>query len=267
MRINLLGISLTVGFVLLATAPILLNTPELFASSPIQETTNSSDLQIQADLARALNNDRFKEVDFSVKDGVITLKGTVSLFVDKETAAKKAFHARQALAIRNEIRVAPGKLSDLELQAKLVKKIQYDRVGYGTTAFNAISVGVRDGVVTLSGHAYGPTDKSSALAAAGYMPGVQDLIDDIQVDPTSAMDDRIRLEVARLIYGYPSLSRYAIDPGKPIRISVQNGNVTLYGTVDNQADRDTAGIRANGASGAFKVTNALEVEGTLSERE
>ena len=36
------------------------------------------------------------------------------------------------------------------------------------------------------------------------------------------MDDRIRFEVARAVYGYMSLNKYAVDPAKPIRISVQN---------------------------------------------
>jgi osmotically-inducible protein OsmY len=109
-------------------------------------------------------------------------------------------------------------------------------------------------------------DKSSAHAAAAYTQGVQDVIDEIQVDPVSSMDDRIRLSVARLIYGHSPLSKYAIDPGKPIRISVQNGNVTLYGNVDSQADRDIAGVRANTATGVFKVTNELQVESAISER-
>jgi osmotically-inducible protein OsmY len=81
------------------------------------------------------------------------------------------------------------------------------------------------------------------------------------------MDDRIRLNVARLVYGYPSLFKYAIDPGRPIRISVQNGHVTLYGVVDTEADRDIANIRANSAQGVFTVTNALQVENASSERD
>jgi osmotically-inducible protein OsmY len=81
------------------------------------------------------------------------------------------------------------------------------------------------------------------------------------------MDDRIRLNVARLIYGYPSLMKYSIDPGRPIRISVQNGKVTLYGVVDTAADRDTAFIRANSAQGVFKVTNELKVENQILERD
>jgi osmotically-inducible protein OsmY len=158
-------------------------------------------------------------------------------------------------------------MSDQDLQTKLVQKLEFDRVGYGTTAFNAISVSVRDGVVRLGGHAYSPTDKNAALSVISDTPGVQNVIDEIEVDPVSPMDDRIRLNVARLIYGYPSLMRYSIDPGKPIRISVQNGQVTLYGVVDSPADRDTAFIRANGAPGVFKVTNELQVEGSKSERD
>jgi osmotically-inducible protein OsmY len=43
--------------------------------------------------------------------------------------------------------------------------------------------------------------------------------------------------------GLPSLNKYAADPAKSIRISVQNGNVTLDGVVDIKADKDTANIR------------------------
>jgi hyperosmotically inducible periplasmic protein len=109
-------------------------------------------------------------------------------------------------------------------------------------------------------------DKSSALSVASYTPGVQDVIDAIDVDPVSPMDDMIRLRVARLVYGSPSLSEYAIAPGKPIGISVQNGNATLYGSVDSQADRDIAGILTNSAAGVFKVTSELHIESASSER-
>ncbi len=38
-----------------------------------------------------------------------------------------------------------------------------------------------------------------------------------------------------------------------------NGNVTLSGVVDSQADKDVANIRANGVPGVFKVVNNLQV--------
>jgi len=266
MKLTHRGISLITALAFVASMPALLSAPRAFAGSTVQEAADQSDYRIQVDLGHQLNMDRFKDVRVSVADGVITLTGNVALFADREAAEKKAIHARKDAAVRNEIRIAGAQVSDEDLQSKLVKKLQYDRVGYGTTAFNAISVSVSGGVVTLGGHAYGPVDKSSALAVASYTPGVQDVIDAIDVDPVSPMDDMIRLRVARLVYGSPSLSKYAIDPGKPIRISVQNGNVTLYGSVDSQADRDIAGIRANSAAGAFRVTNELQVESATPER-
>jgi len=121
------------------------------------------------------------------------------------------------------------------------------------------------GVVTLGGHARTDVDKDSALALVSTYPGVKEVIGEIEVDPVSIMDDRTRMEVARAVYGYTSLNKYAIDPAKPIRISVQNGNVELYGTVDSQADKDVAFLRANGVPGVFSVKNYLQVANQPSE--
>ncbi|MEA3005546.1 MAG: hypothetical protein QOI94_815, partial [Acidobacteriaceae bacterium] len=70
----------------------------------------------------------------------------------------------------------------------------------------------------------------------------------------------------RAIYGYPSLNKYALDPAQPIRITVVNGNVTLNGVVNNQADKDVAGIRANSVPGIFKVVNNLQVANGSKEK-
>jgi osmotically-inducible protein OsmY len=73
------------------------------------------------------------------------------------------------------------------------------------------------------------------------------------------MDDRLRQRLFRAIYGYPALQRYALGVQKPIRIIVKNGHVTLEGVVDSAADKNLAGIRANGVSGIFSVDNNLQV--------
>jgi osmotically-inducible protein OsmY len=162
--------------------------------------------------------------------------------------------------VRNLIEVAGPTLPDEKLESKLQDKLAYDRVFYGN-AFNAITVSVENGRVTLGGHARTDVDKDSALALVSTYPGVKDLADEIAVDPVSIFDNRIRQEVFRAIYGYPSLNRYAINPAKPIRISVQNGHVELYGLVDSEADKDVAFLRANGVSGVFSVKNFLQVAG------
>jgi osmotically-inducible protein OsmY len=118
---------------------------------------------------------------------------------------------------------------------------------------------VTNGVVTLGGHALSLRSRDSALALVDYYPGVKGVVDEMQVDPVSFIDNRIRFEVYRAVYGYPMFTKYAINPAKPIRISVQNGNVGLYGNVDTQADKDVASLRANGVPGVFSVKNYLQV--------
>ena len=223
-----------------------------------------NDSRIQAELTKSLSNAKFKDVQSSVQNGTVSLTGTVNVYAVKAEAEKKA-HKAKAVAVRDDIKVSGPAVPDQVLQSKLIGKIQSDRIGYGTTTFNAISVGVENGIVTLGGSAYGPVDKDYAIADASYMAGVKGVVDHIQVDPVSMMDDRIRAVPARAVYGYPSLNKYAIDPAKPIRIVVQNGNVTLEGVVINQMDKEVAGLRANGVPGVFKVTNDLQVANQQSE--
>src|SRR5271154_997673 len=225
-----------------------------------------SDAQIQADVMKSLDNKRFKDVKVTVHNGVVTLTGTVDLYSAKQDADNRAHHRKDVKGVENQIQVAGPTVEDVTLRNKLAEKLAYDRVGYGTTAFNSFTIGVENGAVTLGGTAYGPADKDSAVSLVENYPGVKDVIDNIEVAPVSPMDDRIRLAEARAIYGTPQLNKYAIDPAKPIRITVVNGNVTLSGVVDNQTDKDVAGIRANGVPGVFKVVNNLEVVGGEAEK-
>ena len=187
------------------------------AAAMAQSNDAAKDNQILADVQNnALNKSKFKNVKASVENGIVSLAGTVDVYDTKADADRRVHRIKNVKGVENDIEVAGPEIPDSELQNKLLKAIQYDRVGYGTTAFNAIGVGVRNGVVTLSGHAYGPVDADSAVAVAANTKGVKDVVNDIQVDPVSPMDDRIRIAVFRSVYGFPSLNKYAIDPGKPI---------------------------------------------------
>ena len=217
-----------------------------------------------AEIQSKLNKSQFKNIKVDVQDGVATLTGTVDLYEYKMDADKRVHKVKGITAVRNDIEVAGPTFSDQELQAKLSEKLTYDRVGYWNV-FNAIGIQVQNGVVTLGGHALGYPARDSALALVSTYPGVKDVVDEIQVDPASPMDDGIRLAEYRAIYGYPSLNKYAIDPAKTIRITVQGGHVQLDGVVDTQADKDTANIRANGVPGVFSVQNNLQVAGQTNE--
>jgi osmotically-inducible protein OsmY len=73
------------------------------------------------------------------------------------------------------------------------------------------------------------------------------------------MDDRLRIQLFKAIYQDPALQKYELGVQKPIRIIVKNGRVTLEGVVDNETDKNLAGLRANGVPGIFSVTNNLQV--------
>jgi hyperosmotically inducible periplasmic protein len=129
-------------------------------------------------------------------------------------------------------------------------------VGYGI-AFNVLKLDVKDGVVTLGGTVHDYPSRDSAVAVAATTPGVKDIVDNIEVAPTSMFDDQLRVKLYRAIYGAPTLQRYEMDPQKPIRIVVENGHVTLYGVVDSAMDKQIAGTQANSVPGVFSVDNQL----------
>jgi hyperosmotically inducible periplasmic protein len=125
----------------------------------------------------------------------------------------------------------------------------FDNIAYKVDGFN----------VTLVGQVTRPVTKSDAENVVKHIEGVEHVDNQIEVLPPSPMDDRIRQRLFRAIYGYPSLQKYALGVQKPIRIIVKSGRVSLEGVVDSEADKNLAGIRANGVSGTFAVTNNLQV--------
>jgi len=126
--------------------------------------------------------------------------------------------------------------------------------------FDNIAYKVDGYTVTLLGQVVRPTLKSDAENVVKRIEGVEKVDNQIEVLPPSPMDDRLRRRLYRAIYGYPVLEKYALGVQKPIRIIVKNGNVTLEGVVDSDSDKNMVGLRANGVSGTFSVTNNLRVE-------
>jgi hyperosmotically inducible protein len=125
----------------------------------------------------------------------------------------------------------------------------FDNLAYKVDGYN----------VTLLGQVTRPTLKSDAENVVKKIEGVEKVDNQIEVLPPSPMDDQLRRRLYRAIYGFPSLQKYSMGVQQPIRIIVKGGNVSLEGVVDNEADKNTAGIRAKSVSGAFGVTNNLQV--------
>jgi hyperosmotically inducible periplasmic protein len=155
---------------------------------------------------------------------------------------------------------APRDQPSAKSQERIVKEVRHELLMlpyFGVFDYIAFKV---DGYnVTLLGQVVKPVTKSDAEGAIKHIEGVEKVDNQIEVLPPSPGDDRIRTRLFRAIYGYPALQRYQLGVQKPIRIIVKNGHVTLEGVVDSDGDKNLAGIRANGVSGTFSVTNNLQV--------
>jgi len=217
------------------------------------------DNQLQSAVTQKLVAKRqFRNVQSSVEDGIVTLTGTVDLYQSKLDAAKVARKIANAQGVRNLIDVAGPNVPDAQLEQKLATKLTYVREGFDST-FDYFALGVKDGIVTVAGADRTGVGRDEAMADIANMPGVKDVIDNITVEPTSTYDEGLRLRAMRAIYRDPVLSKYAIDPARPIRIIVANGHLTLYGAVNSAMDKQVAGLRAGQLFGAFSVDNRLEV--------
>ena len=235
----------------------------IMGATLIAETGAASwyDNQIQTTVSQKLSaKNEFRNAKASVEEGIVTLTGTVDLYQGKLDAAKLARKAAHTQGVRNLLSVAGPNVTDAQLEQKLSKKLRYVRVGYDNT-FDYFALGVKDGVVTVEGQDRTGLGRDEALADIANMAGVKDVIDNVSLEPVSQFDDGLRLRAMRVIYSDSVLSKYAMDPARPIRIIVDNGHLTLYGSVDNKMDKEVAGIRANQLFGAFSIDNKLQVEG------
>jgi hyperosmotically inducible protein len=145
-------------------------------------------------------------------------------------------------------------------QERIIKEVRHELLMlpyFGV--FDYIAYKVDGSTVTLIGAVVRPVTKSDAENAVKHIEGVEKVVNQIEDLPPSSIDDGLRIRLYREIYGYPALEKYALGVQKPIRIIVKSGRVTLEGVVDNESDKNLAGLRANSVPGIFSVTNNLQV--------
>ena len=147
-------------------------------------------------------------------------------------------------------------------QKRIIKEVHHELVMlpfYGVFDNLAYQV-APDGTVTLLGQVSRPALKSDAERAVRSIEGVERVVNNIQVLPTSPNDDRIRRETYRAIYGNEVLSQYQLRAVPPIHIIVDNGHLTLEGVVARQMEKQIAETQAKSVPGVFSVMNNLKVE-------
>ena len=128
------------------------------------------------------------------------------------------------------------------------------------SVFDNLAFKVDGDRVTLEGQVTNPTLKHDAETAVKSIEAVSSVTNNIEVLPPSPMDDQLRRALYRAIYGDATLSKYGWSSMPSIHIIVKNGHVSLEGVVDNEADKNLAGLRANSVPNVFEVKNNLVVK-------
>ena len=164
---------------------------------------------------------------------------------------------------------------------KALERLPY----YGV--FDFLAFGVDRGTVTLLGYAYRGSLKTEAVQAVKRVRGVDDVVDRIEILPSSPLDESIRLATFASVYGDDHFSRYI--PGGPvtvrydfnlfsrfpnmqpvgmypIHIIVKNLRTTLLGTVDTDLDRTLASTRARTVPGVLNVDVEVMVARDLARK-
>jgi hyperosmotically inducible protein len=93
------------------------------------------------------------------------------------------------------------------------------------------------------------------------IPGVTNVVNNIEVLPPSRFDDQIRRAEYRTVFSHADLGRYTMGVIPQVHIIVKNGHVSLEGVVMNKMDKNIAGIVANSVPGVFSVENNLRIGG------
>jgi hyperosmotically inducible protein len=145
--------------------------------------------------------------------------------------------------------------------ADIAKNVRHEIAMYSHySIWDDLSFRVTNGNVDLLGAVSQPFKKQDIERLVQRVPGVASVTNDIKVLPLSATDDRLRLQVANAIYRDPILSGYSLMALPPIHIIVENGHVTLTGTVSTDMQKQIAGMRAASGLSFGPVTNNLVVE-------
>jgi hyperosmotically inducible protein len=160
--------------------------------------------------------------------------------------------------------VLVGALS-LHVSAQTPRQRALDRVAEAIlrypryTVFDYVDADYERGVLTIWGKVTMPFKRTDLERLVVRIEGVERVVNELDVLPVSQLDDRLRQDISRAIYGNPSFWQYASMPNPPIHIIVERGQVTLMGVVQSEVERQLARSLAT-SFGAFSITNELITE-------
>lgn len=212
-----------------------------------------TDFEIQKDVMDELTWQPLlsaSQIGVAVKNGIVTLTGTVDSYLEKivaEDAAKKVTGVK-AVAEDIEVKLKGSKKNDTEIAEAVMFSLRW----HSSIDENKIKIKVENGWVTLDGSVTWNFQKVAIRSAIAKLEGVKGITNNLQVNPIVRLDDvKNRINAA--------FHRSATIDSDNIHLSVTGSTVTLSGTVRSYAEKKDAESAAWLAPGVIKVVNLLEI--------
>lgn len=193
------------------------------------------------------------EIGVAVKDGVVTLTGSVDSYLKRWEAEKAAHRVRGVKAVANDIEVklpTSSERTDADIAAAVTRALEWDAF----LDIDTIDVTVSKGWVTLDGDVEWGFQRADAERVVRRITGVRGVTNQIVVRPRERPapgEVKKRIEDA--------LVRSAETDAKRIQVEVRGDKVILTGTVRAWAEKQEAERVAWSAPGVASVENRIVV--------
>jgi osmotically-inducible protein OsmY len=192
------------------------------------------------------------QIGVTVKDGVVTLSGTVDSYAKKTEAEDAAKNVSGVKVVVEKIEIkygSNGTKSDGDIASEVLRAYKWN----WEIPEEKIKVRVEKGWVTLEGEVTWNYQREAAKTAIRSLSGVLGITNSIKIK--SEVADAIEQKEIE-----NALDRnWSID-GKAVKVKVSGTKVTLNGIVDSLYEKDEAERIVWNAPGVWSVDNELVVE-------
>ena len=215
-------------------------------------TSVHTDQAIQTEVLAELRWDpsiQASEIGVAVKDGVVTLTGTVDTYFMKWRAEEAAHRVSGVIAVANDITVSTiGERTDADIAAAAVHALKWN----ASVPADQIKVTVDKGWVTVKGEVEWQYQRQEVERVIRRLWGVKGVSNLITLKPLASPTDlKKKIEDA--------LVRTAEVDANNISVEVQGSKAILKGKVHSWAEKQEAERTAWLAPGITSVDNQIKV--------